>query len=67
MKTLLEIVSITLVVGGGYSDVVILDTNLPSGVWPFTGTQTIRMDLAAGTGEEYIKTHFGSVPLKIIK
>jgi len=62
---MLKIESMTIVRGNG-PDVVILNTDIPSGIYPFTGTQSVRMDLAAGTAEDFIDKHFPNVPYTVV-
>ena len=61
----MNILNITLLTTNG-TDELIITTDLPNGQWPYTGNQEVKMVLAAGSGEEYIKKHFPSVEYKII-
>lgn len=38
----------------------------PSGIWPFTGTATLSMEVARGTGEDYLKTNFYAAEYQFI-
>jgi hypothetical protein len=60
----MNITSITLITGNG-ADHLLLQTDLPDGCWPYTDNATVKMETAAGTGEEYCIAHFTDVPLKI--
>lgn len=63
----LIVTSLTLVEGHTGPDVLLLDTALPSAVWPYKGTQTIKMSLAKGTGRRYAREHFPGVALNIVE
>jgi hypothetical protein len=38
---------------------IVLNTSLPSPVWPFTDTLSIKIDVAVGHGVKYVKDVFG--------
>lgn len=61
----MSVLSVTLLVGNG-PDYLILHTDLPEGSWPFTGKATAKMEVAAGTGQDYCAAHFPGVPVKVI-
>jgi len=63
--TKFEVTSATVVQGAG-ADRVMLHTNLPEGIWPWTDTQTLHTEIAAGDGPQYVRHHFGIEP-KVIK
>lgn len=62
----MSILKITLLTSGG-ADELLITTGLPNGEWPYTGNQVVKMRLAAGCGEMYIKTHFPNVEYKVIE
>lgn len=62
----IEINKIICVRGAG-ADVLLLETTLPNGCYPFTGTATVKMDVAAETAEKYCEENFSSVELKIVE
>jgi hypothetical protein len=47
-------------------DVVILDTSLPCGTWPYENTAVLRMDVAADKGEDYVKENFRDTKYEVI-
>ena len=57
----MDIERITVLKNDG-ADVMILHTNLPSGIFPFTGTAELKLTVAKSTCEEYIKKHFPDIP-----
>jgi len=61
----MKILSATCIRGNG-TDVVICVTSLPNGIFPFTGNQTVRLDLAHGTAEKYMTDNMPTVPLKVV-
>jgi hypothetical protein len=63
--TMLNVTKITIVKSSG-TDTVFLETDLPSGVWPFEGGQSFRTDVARGQGKEYVKRHFPNIPLYVV-
>lgn len=62
---LFQINDIVIVCGNG-PDVVLMTSSLPSGVYPYTGNQEMKMDVAAGDGEKYVKKHFPNVPYRVV-
>jgi hypothetical protein len=56
-----------VVVTGSGPDRILLHTTLPDGCWPYEGKQTIKMEVAAGTAEEYLKKNLGFLPFKIVR
>jgi hypothetical protein len=66
MKIELEVDSITVVVSHG-TDTVLINTNLPQGVWPFGKTGGhMSLEVARGRGAQYVRDNFGIEP-KVIK
>lgn len=62
----MNITSITIIHSQFGSDVLLLHTDLPEGVFPFKGTAVLKLDIAAGHGEEYCKKHFPDIEIKVI-
>lgn len=52
--------------GRGGPDKVTFDSTLPSGVFPFTGTQDFNVSITRNTAEEYLKAHFPELPYEVI-
>lgn len=61
----IEITHVTVLQNFG-TDSLILKTTLPEGCWPFTGNTTARIDVAHGTGLDYVKKHFPGIEPEII-
>lgn len=60
----IEVTGVTLVTNRAGVDVIYIETNLPSGIWPFTDKATIRLDVAPDHGRKYIATNFPNVPVE---
>lgn len=60
-----KITKIVILTGPG-TDHLILHTELPEGIWPFTATATLTLYVARGKGEEYVKTHFPNVEYEVL-
>src|SRR6185312_1485276 len=60
-----QVTGLTLVPSAG-TDVLFLETNLPSGVWPFNGRDraTVRLEVAADHSLQYAADNFPGVPLE---
>lgn len=65
MKITLEVSKITVISWDG-PDEIILWTKLPEACYPFGPSQTLAFQAAAGTGEDYVKKHFGCEPDEVI-
>jgi hypothetical protein len=66
-KIEIEISSIQLLTGFGCDEIIIKAVNFINGLYPFTGEQEVRMKVAVGTGEAWIKANFGIDILSITK
>jgi hypothetical protein len=62
----IEITNIVVVSCGGTDDVLI-DTTLPMGTWPFTGNAHVKLQVACGQGEQYVKDNFPDVPYRVVR
>lgn len=62
----LNIISVTVVSDSHGCDSIILETDLPNGIYPFTGNQIVKMEIARGRYPEYLKEHFSEITPKII-
>lgn len=60
----IEVTGVTLGSNGTGVDVIYIETNLPSGVWPFTHTAVIKMEVAKDHGRKYVETNFPNVPFE---
>jgi hypothetical protein len=63
---MIEITRIQILTGSG-ADQVLLHTKLPSGIFPFTGFTSLSLEVAAGSGETYVKEHFFGIPVEIVR
>jgi hypothetical protein len=63
----LEIVSATVICLKGSTDKVVLGTNLPESLWPFSGHAVLSLEVSQGNGERYVQTHFPAVPVRVVK
>jgi hypothetical protein len=61
----MKITKIIIVTGVG-PDTVHMTTTLPNACHPYTGFQEMKMDVASGNGENYVKEYFPGVPYEII-
>lgn len=43
-------------------DTIFLMVDLPAATFPFNDSAMVSMSAAAGTGAEYVRTHFGMEP-----
>lgn len=65
----MNILGITILVGNG-ADKVSIQTDLPSGIWPYEGCQSLDTEIAAGNGKTWVLKCFPYFPeesIKIIK
>lgn len=58
---MLKIFKITIVRIKNHTDKIYLNTNLPSGVYPFKGNCYLTFEVAEGTGIEYCKKNFSEI------
>lgn len=63
----MKISKITIVESDYGCDTVIMETNLPSVQYPYTGMQDLKTHVAKGRGYEWVKMHFPSTEVEIIK
>lgn len=61
----MKITKITVLTGSG-GDNLMMETDLPNGMWPYTGVSSIRLDVAAEMGESFVQTHFPGIPYEVI-
>lgn len=61
----IKIENITIVVDNG-TDRVYLHTNLPSGVYPYSGKLNISFDVAHKEGSAYCSKHFPNIPVEVV-
>jgi hypothetical protein len=61
----MNIVKITAIEKG--SIVLIMETDLPSNIWPFEGNQLVKMEIASSNWKTYVETYFPGIPLTLIK
>ena len=62
----LVIISV-IAVTGNHADKVMLTTNLPNPLFPFTGNAVFDLDVAKGAGAQFVRDHFGIEPEVINK
>ena len=62
----MNIERITVLTSESGCDVVILYTDLPSGVFPFTGQAEMKMNVAKGDGEGWVKENLSDIPYTIL-
>lgn len=55
-----------VIVTGQGPDHVLFATDLPQSMWPYNGTATLKMDVAAGAGAQYVRDNF-KLPFDAIK
>jgi hypothetical protein len=60
----IEITGVTLVSSRSGTDTIFLETNLPSGTFPFSGKATITLVVARDHGRNYIRDNFPNVPFE---
>ena len=48
------------------TDTVFLEVDLPSGVWPYEGTTSVKLDVARGRAESYMDEHLPHVPYVVV-
>lgn len=48
-------------------DKVILETDLPDGMYPYTGKMSVKFSVSRGTGEQYVRKHFNDLPVRLIE
>jgi hypothetical protein len=56
---------VTIVRGNG-QDILIMDTDLPNGCWPYDDTATVDMRVGSGLWESYCRNNFPSVPFEVV-
>lgn len=61
----MRITSITII-KSQETDTLFLETDLPCGTWPYKGFQSLKTEVAHGSGEQYVRDNFPGVPLKIV-
>lgn len=57
--------SIQVIRGHGPDD-VFLHINLPNGIYPYNGKTFVKLQVAAGTAEEYLDKHFPEMDYQIV-
>lgn len=62
----LKIIKIMILSGVG-PDQLLMECDLPEGTWPYKGNASVKMDVASGGGETYVKTHFKDVSYTVVK
>lgn len=60
-----RVYGIQIIEGEGADDILI-ETDLPCGVYPFAGRATLKMQAAQGTGKEYVARNFDGIPVEVI-
>ena len=58
----IEITRIVVLVGHG-CDKIMMETMLPCGTWPYKGCESVIINVATNTGEDYVKKHFPGVEI----
>jgi hypothetical protein len=58
---------ITIITNPDGPDRVYLETDLPNGRRLYNADQAFSGDVAAGTGEEYVKKHFPGIPFTVVE
>jgi hypothetical protein len=61
----LKILKIKILCFSGMDEIV-LTTELPSGVFPFTGNADLTLKVAHGIGEKYAEKHFPNLTATVI-
>lgn len=61
----IHIKSVTILRGHGTDDISI-ETDLPSGVYPFTGNAFVKLYVAHGLAEKYITENFPDTKFNLI-
>jgi hypothetical protein len=62
----MKITKVQVVTEWAGCDYIYLETDLPSAVWPYEGTQTAKLTAAAGTGVDYARANFPGIPKEIL-
>jgi hypothetical protein len=57
----INIKKIVIIRNGKSVDHVMIETDKPEAVFPFSGTLSLNFTVANGMGEEYVKTNFPNV------
>lgn len=64
-KSIVSFSSAIIVISSG-ADIVFFKSDLPNGIWPYTGSQQFKIELSKGSAEEYLKKNFKGIDLKIV-
>lgn len=56
----MKILKVTVLTGGTGCDEIFLETDLPSGVFPYSGAASAIIQVANGNGEAYARKHFSA-------
>lgn len=66
MDTTISVQKVTILTGEG-PDILYLHLNLPNGCFPYTGNASAKLEVAYGSGMEYIKNHLPDATFEHIK
>lgn len=61
---ILKIVTVRMKYG---VDITYLHTDLPNGIWPYSGIATLKLDITRGDAEVYVEANFPGIPHEIIE
>lgn len=64
MKSCIDVGKITVLSGFG-TDKIIIETDLPNGIYPYTGNATVTLEVARGTGIDYVRKQFECEPNEV--
>lgn len=62
----IKILSATIYSGYPGADEIILELDIPSGQYPYTGHADAKIIVACGSGEDYCRKHFTDLIPKVI-
>jgi len=64
---LIKVTKICLIKSAEAPDELLIQTDLPNGMYPFKGNASITLKVAKGMGEEYCDKNFERVEIEIVE
>lgn len=61
----MNVTAITIIIDVG-ADILLLTSDLPQSVYPYTGKFSVKGEAAKGTGLAYVRKHFPGVPVRVV-
>ena len=63
MLRTMKVLSATVILYSNRADKVLLKLDVPNPAWPYEDSACVSLDAARGKGIEWVRDHFGIMPL----